>query len=84
MSTKQDKTANLIDDQVGVGAWIELPSGSIVNVRKITTVVVKSQTVTVRAVDCEGRMASGSYELSLDHLLEHGKVVKRAGVESVK
>jgi len=84
MSTKQDRTANLADGEVEVGAWIELPSGSIVNIRKITTVVVQSQTVTVRAVDGEGRMASGSYELSLDHLLEHGKIVKRAGVEGAK
>lgn len=84
MSTKQDKAANLVGDQVEPGAWIELPSGSIVNVRKITTVTVQSQVVTVRSVDAEGRMASGSYDLSLDHLLEHGKIVKKAGVESFK
>ncbi|MFZ6873007.1 hypothetical protein ACO0LF_13165 [Undibacterium sp. Di27W] len=65
MSTKQDKAANLADGEVEVRAWIELRAESIVNIRKITTVVVQSKTVP--EVDGEGEedMASGSYELSL-------------------
>ena len=84
LSHKQDKIANLADAELEVGQWIELPSGSIVAIRKVTTVTTTAHVVTVREVNEQGRMACGSFDLSLDHILENGKIVKKAGIESLK
>jgi predicted dinucleotide-utilizing enzyme len=58
------------------GQWVELPSGAIVSIRDIREVITVTRVAEVRTLDADGAMNPASMDLSLEFLLNKGKVLK--------
>lgn len=70
-----DQPAPGLRPQVGLYQWWKLPSGQIVELRRI--VGQHNPEVVVRNVNENGEMAPGEYQLALRFLVNHGQKVKR-------
>lgn len=64
------------NEELHMGQWVQLPSGAIVSIRKIFEVHTVTRVAEVRTLNADGAMASGSMELSLEFLLNKGKVLE--------
>ena len=60
--------------QVELYQWWSLPSGQVVELRRIAG--QQNPECTVRNINAEGEMAPGEYVLTLRFLVKHGKKVK--------
>lgn len=62
-------------DKIVEGQWIELPSGAIVSIRRISVVTTIEEVVEVRTLDQNGAMANGSFNLNMEYLRNKGKLL---------
>lgn len=62
-------------DRIEKNNWIRLPSGAIVSIRDIQTVITETVVVTVRTLNSDGAMSNGSFEMSMEYLRNKGELV---------